>query len=73
MKVAYKNSLYYKVIKRIRSLRGCTILRPDLTDLGGERQVSRVLKKLAAEKKIVRLGYGVYGKLTRSSFDPSIT
>jgi hypothetical protein len=33
----------------------------EFRDLGGEDQVLRVLRTLVREKRLVRLGYGVYG------------
>ena len=73
MKVTYENSLYYKVLERIRLLPSNVILRSDLMDLAEERQISRALKKLTTNEEIIRLGYGVYGRLTRSTRDPSLT
>ena len=34
----------------------------EFRDLGGEDQVLRVLRRLVREKRLVRLGYGVYGR-----------
>jgi hypothetical protein len=34
----------------------------EFRDLGGEDQVLRVLRGLVREKRLVRLGYGVYGR-----------
>ena len=34
----------------------------EFRDLGGEDQVLRVLRMLVREKRLVRLGYGVYGR-----------
>ncbi len=73
MKVSYQNSMCYQVLERIRSIPGNAILRPDLADLGSRRQVSRALKKLIEMQEIVKLGYGIYGRLTRPLFNPTIT
>lgn len=73
MKVRYEDSICYKVLERIRSLPGYSILRSDLVDLASARQISRALKKLTEQKEIVKLGYGIYGKLTQSDFNPDIT
>jgi len=63
MKVAYTDSLSYKVEQRINSLPYNVILRADLADLGGKRQVTYAIKQLIKNKKITRLGYGLYAKL----------
>jgi len=44
----------------------------EFRDLGGEDQVLRVLRILVREKRLVRLGYGVYGRavVSRLSGDP---
>ena len=63
MKVAYENSLECKVLNKIEGMEENAIVRQDLVDLGSPRQISRVLNKLVKLSKLVRLGYGVYGKL----------
>ena len=62
MKVTYQNSLIYKLERRFNKLRGNVILRNDIADLGGYRQLSRALQQLATEGKIARIGSGVYAK-----------
>jgi len=44
----------------------------EFRDFGGEDQVLRVLRILVREKRLVRLGYGVYGRavVSRLSGDP---
>src|SRR5258708_37746978 len=44
----------------------------EFRDLGGEDQVLRVLRGLVREKRLVRLGYGVYGRavVSRLSGEP---
>lgn len=44
----------------------------EFRDLGGEDQVLRALRMLVREKRLVRLGYGVYGRaiVSRLSGDP---
>ena len=39
----------------------------EFRDLGGEDQVLRVLRALVREKRLVRLGYGVYGRAVVSN------
>ena len=41
---------------------GNVVLRTDFSDLGSYRQISRVLNKLIQEKKLVKIGFGVYAK-----------
>lgn len=62
MKVKYENSINYKVLERLNSIKGNVALRKDFADLGSARQVSRGLKKLIDDKKIIRLGKGIYAK-----------
>lgn len=47
-------------------------LTREFRDLGGEDQVLRVLRGLVREKRLVRLGYGVYGRavVSRLSGEP---
>lgn len=63
MKVAYENSLAYRVEQRIEAIQGNVILRSDLSDLGDSRQLTYALKKLIQDKKIVRVSSGIYSKL----------
>lgn len=62
MKVKYENSINYKVLERLNTIKGNVALRKDFADLGSARQVSRGLKKLIDDKKIIRLGKGIYAK-----------
>ncbi len=68
MKVPYKKSLKYKVLRCIENTPGCALLRSDFSELGAKRQVNKVLKQLVEDGIIVRLGYGVYAKAYRSQF-----
>src|SRR5215469_6705435 len=45
-----------------RKRRDDVFLTREFRDLGGEDQVLRVLRTLVREKRLVRLGYGVYGR-----------
>jgi hypothetical protein len=67
MKVAEKNTIRYKALKRIQRLRSAVILRQDVQDLGTDRQVSRALKALVEEGFVVKIGYGVYAKAKKST------
>lgn len=66
MKVAYINSITYKVLKRANASRGNVILRADVADIANPRQISRAFNQLVNKGYLVKLGYGVYAKLVRS-------
>ncbi len=66
MKVVFKKSITFKLLKRIERLSGDIVLRSDVADLGDPRQISRALNRLVQSDKLVKLGYGVYAKLARS-------
>jgi hypothetical protein len=51
-----------RVEARIARKRDDVFLTREFRDLGGEDQVLRVLRTLVREKRLVRLGYGVYGR-----------
>jgi hypothetical protein len=66
-------TLRERVETRIARKRGEDVFLPrEFRDLGGEDQVLRVLRNLVSEKRLVRLGYGVYGRavVSRLSGDP---
>lgn len=68
MRVKYLESIEYKVLVRLKSIPGSVVLRKDLDDLGSYRQISRVLNELIAEKKLVKIGVGIYAKAYLSKF-----
>ncbi len=68
MRVRFEQSLRYKILERIRSMSDMAILRADLADLAPPRQLSRALQKLVEDNQLVRLGYGIYGKLFFSRY-----
>jgi hypothetical protein len=51
---------------------GCALLTREFLDLGSERQVFRILQNMVQEGRLVRLGYGVYGRtrISRLSGEP---
>ncbi len=55
-------TLREKVETRIADRRDDAFLTREFRDLGGERQVLRALRELAEEGRLIRLGYGVYGR-----------
>jgi hypothetical protein len=66
-------TLRERIESRIARKRDEDVFLPrEFRDLGGEDQVLRVLRILVREKRLVRLGYGVYGRavVSRLSGDP---
>ena len=68
MKTRLEQDLRNTILERIRSMSDMTILRSDLANLATPRQLSRILKQLVDEKVLVRLGYGIYGRLFYSRY-----
>lgn len=68
-----EKTLRTRIEERITRKRGDDVFLPrEFRDLGGEDQVLRVLRTLVREKRLVRLGYGVYGRavVSRLSGEP---
>ena len=59
-------TLSYKIATRIQRKKWSVYLREDFADLGGYDQVGRILRELAAQGKLVRIGYGLYAKAKKS-------
>ena len=55
-----------RIGERIARKRGDVFLTREFRDLGGEDQVLRALRGLVREGRLVRLGYGVYGRAEKS-------
>lgn len=55
-----------RIEERIARKRGDVFLTREFRDLGGEDQVLRALRGLVGEGRLVRLGYGVYGRAEKS-------
>lgn len=62
-------SLKNKILLRISLKKGGVFLRKDFESLGGYDQVGRALMGLAREKKIIKIGYGLYAKAEVSPFN----
>jgi hypothetical protein len=63
MAMRQHKTLRERIEERIaRKRRDDVFLPREFRDLGGEDQVLRVLRGLVGEKRLVRLGYGVYGR-----------
>jgi Family of unknown function (DUF6088) len=60
-----------RILNRIRKRKTDVFLRSDFKDLAGYDQVGRTLRGLAAEGKLVKLGYGLYGRAAPSVLDGS--
>src|SRR6202158_3131404 len=62
-----QKTLRERIETRIARKRGADVCMPrEFADLGGEDQVLRVLRTLTREGRLVRLGYGVYGRAITS-------
>ena len=57
-----QRTLRERVAERIAERRDDAFLTREFRDLAGERQVLRALRELTDEGKLIRLGYGVYGR-----------
>jgi hypothetical protein len=57
-----RQTLRERVEARIAERRDDAFLTREFRDLSGERQVLRALRELTDEGKLIRLGYGVYGR-----------
>lgn len=55
-------TLRERVETRIAERRDDAFLTREFRDLGGERQVLRALRELTEDGRLIRLGYGVYGR-----------
>src|ERR1700733_8336229 len=68
MRVKYSESIEYKALNRLKTIRGSVVLRKDFNDLGSYRQISRAIKNLIAEKRLVKIGTGIYAKAFLSKY-----
>ena len=57
-----------KMRSRLEAIPTDVILRTDFEDLGSYQQISRILKKLIDEKKLVRISNGIYAKAFVSKY-----
>ena len=51
-----------RLLRSIAARNGEVVLRRDLARFGSPAQISRALKQLVSEGKLVRIGLGVYAK-----------
>lgn len=61
-----RRTLKQRIEYRISRDKSDVFLPREFSDLGGEDQVLRALRKLVREQRLVKLGYGVYGKASIS-------
>jgi hypothetical protein len=61
-----RRTLQERIGERIARQRADVFLTREFRDLGGEDQVLRALRGLVREGRLVRLGYGVYGRAETS-------
>ena len=58
-----RKTLRERIEERIARKKGEDVFLPrEFTDLGGYDQVRRALRELVHDKRLLRLGYGVYGR-----------
>lgn len=55
-------------MRSIRRRRSVVILRSDLSQLGSQAQLTRVLAKLVATERLIRVGHGIYAKTRINRF-----
>ncbi len=60
-------TISYKVLARIARKNYAVFVREDFEDLGGYDQIGRILRELAQEGRLLKLGYGLYAKTEVSS------
>jgi hypothetical protein len=67
-----RKTLREKIEGRIARKRDDVFLPREFGDLGGEDQVLRAFRNMVRDRKLVRLGYGVYGRavVSRLSGEP---
>ncbi len=68
MRTKYSKSIEFKALNRIKTIRGSVVLRKDFNGLGSYRQVSRAISRLIEEKKLVKIGTGIYAKAYPSKY-----
>lgn len=63
-----RETLKDRIARRILRSKRIVFLRSDFKKLGGYDQVGRALRLLVAEGKLIKLGYGLYGKARPNYF-----
>jgi len=57
-----KKTLKDRVSYRINRSKSSVFMRKDFKDIGGYDQIGRILKNLADQNQLIRLGYGAYAR-----------
>src|SRR5882724_5393283 len=60
--MAARKTLREKIEARVARKGDAVFLPREFSDLGGQDQVLRALRELVREGRLIRLGYGVYGR-----------
>ena len=68
MKTKDQKSMKYNMINCLATIEGSVVLRQDLSSIGSARQISRVILQLITEKKLVKIGMGIYAKAYISQY-----
>ena len=66
LKMRKRTTLLWKVVNRISRKSGDVFLTREFMDLGEVDQVFRALRACVRDGRLVRLGYGVYGRAVKS-------
>lgn len=66
MKVKYEDSIEYKLLQFVAQSTSNIILRDELSELAGKRQINRALNSLVKQEKLAKIGYGIYVRLKYS-------
>lgn len=61
-----------RILVRISLKKDSVFLRSDFKDLGGYDQVGRALREAVREKKLIKIGYGLYAKTKKSKITARI-
>jgi len=64
-----REALETRLLRRIDRKRGDVFLRTDFADLGGYDQVGRALRRLVRQRRLLKIGYGLYSRAIKSPFD----
>jgi len=66
-------SIENRIVRSIRRRKSVVVLRSEVASLGSIAQVGRVLAKLVADGKLVRVSKGVYAKTRINKFTGQLT
>ncbi|MBY0545531.1 MAG: hypothetical protein K2Q14_08320 [Gammaproteobacteria bacterium] len=69
MNVKREETILSKMRSKLETINSVIVLRTDFAPIGDYRQISFGLRKLIAEKKLIRVGYGLYAKAYEARYD----